>query len=58
MKRAMTPQECRDHKAMLWRNIRSHERRHSDLACQEHAQTLRKVFAPILNLKLERIPKP
>lgn len=37
---------------MLWRNIRRAQRE-----CVEHAEMLRRVFAPMLALKLPRIPK-
>ena len=43
----------RQHKATLWKNIRYHQRH----GCEEHAELLRKVFAPILNLYLPRIPR-
>jgi hypothetical protein len=48
----MSPQAQRDHKATLLRNIRAAQRN-----CTEHAQTLRQVFAPLLALKLPRIPR-
>ena len=44
--------EARAHKALLWRNIRAARR-----LCAEHAELLQRTFAPVLNLKLPRIPK-
>lgn len=50
--RVMTCQQQRDHKAMLWRNIRRALRE-----CHEHGEMLQRVFAPMLCIKLPRIPR-
>jgi hypothetical protein len=52
MMTAMTTKEQRDHKAMLWRNIRRERRR-----CWEHAELLERVFHHMLALKLPRITR-
>ena len=49
--RAVSPQEQRDHKALLLRNVRQHK------DCPEHQAKLRRVFGFLIELKLPRIPR-